>query len=188
MIIIKYHLLIAVKRIETGEVSTEDCVMCPQVMPECSQGTCAQGSQCMVVPQSCRQCARTECVPVNSADIGASSTCVPCNKMIPQCRCKAHQKCVIHPMTCEKCSWAECVWLIMMLIFNKTTRLLYYKLSFASKMSELIVKALMVVGPTTGYIPQYLTMERTQSSKGFSKWVSGILLWSSILRVFFWYP
>lgn len=53
--------------------------------------------------------------------------------------------------------------------------------------NEALVKLLMVVGPTAGYIPQYLTMERTQSSKGFSKWVSGILLWSSILRVFFWF-
>jgi len=45
---------------------------------------------------------------------------------------------------------------------------------------------LMIFGPVVGYIPQYIKIQRTGSSEGFSTFVSLILFVSNILRLFFW--
>ncbi|KAK9674963.1 hypothetical protein K7432_016762 [Basidiobolus ranarum] len=48
------------------------------------------------------------------------------------------------------------------------------------------MKLAMVIGPIAGYVDQYFAIRRTKTSAGFSLTTSGILLVSSILRVFFW--
>ena len=49
-----------------------------------------------------------------------------------------------------------------------------------------LLDVLMVVGPVVGYVPQYRAIQRSGSSESFSFLVSGILLWSNVLRVYFW--
>ncbi|KAL6626095.1 hypothetical protein U3516DRAFT_582683 [Neocallimastix sp. 'constans'] len=44
----------------------------------------------------------------------------------------------------------------------------------------------MVFGPIIGYIDQYYTVKKTHSSQGFSLAICGILLFSNIIRIFFW--
>jgi len=44
----------------------------------------------------------------------------------------------------------------------------------------------MVFGPIIGYIDQYYTVKKTNSSQGFSLAICGILLFSNIIRIFFW--
>ncbi|ORX95422.1 hypothetical protein K493DRAFT_182058, partial [Basidiobolus meristosporus CBS 931.73] len=44
----------------------------------------------------------------------------------------------------------------------------------------------MVFGPIAGYVDQYFAVRRTKTSAGFNLTTCGILLTSSILRVFFW--
>ncbi len=46
---------------------------------------------------------------------------------------------------------------------------------------------LLVVGPITGYIPQYLEIRRSRSAGGFSPLTSFILIASSVLRIMFWF-
>ena len=96
--------IITVKKQTIVGENTQDCRVCPQVMPDCNAAECAEGSRCMVVPQSCHQCARTECLP----SLTGQAQCVACDKKMPLCSCQPGQDCVIHPMTCEKCSWAKC--------------------------------------------------------------------------------
>lgn len=52
---------------------------------------------------------------------------------------------------------------------------------------KMLLDILMVVGPVLGYWPQYQAIKQSGSSESFSFLVSGILLWSNVLRVFFWY-
>ena len=40
---------------------TKDCVICPQVVPEC--GPCPTGQKCLVLPQTCKSCALAICHP-----------------------------------------------------------------------------------------------------------------------------
>ncbi|ORX60848.1 hypothetical protein BCR36DRAFT_2246 [Piromyces finnis] len=49
-----------------------------------------------------------------------------------------------------------------------------------------LVDVCMVFGPIIGYIDQYYTVIKTKSSEGFSLAICGILLFSNIIRVFFW--
>lgn len=44
----------------------------------------------------------------------------------------------------------------------------------------------MVFGPIIGYVDQYYTVKKTNSSQGFSLAICGILLFSNIIRIFFW--
>jgi len=44
----------------------------------------------------------------------------------------------------------------------------------------------MVFCPIIGYIDQYRTVRKTHSSRGFSLVICGILLFSNIIRIFFW--
>jgi len=44
----------------------------------------------------------------------------------------------------------------------------------------------MVFGPIIGYVAQYYTVKKTNSSQGFSLAICGILLFSNIIRIFFW--
>ncbi|RHZ64201.1 hypothetical protein Glove_326g192 [Diversispora epigaea] len=44
----------------------------------------------------------------------------------------------------------------------------------------------MVIGPVLGYFDQIIKFQKTKSSAGFSLDTSGILLVSSIIRIFFW--
>ncbi|KAK9766559.1 hypothetical protein K7432_004282 [Basidiobolus ranarum] len=48
------------------------------------------------------------------------------------------------------------------------------------------MKLAMIFGPIAGYVDQYFAIRRTKTSAGFSLTTCGILLISSILRVFFW--
>ena len=45
----------------------------------------------------------------------------------------------------------------------------------------------MILGPCLGYILQTYTMIKTQTSDGFSTYVSFILIISNLLRLFWWY-
>jgi len=51
---------------------------------------------------------------------------------------------------------------------------------------KLLIDIGMVFGPIIGYVDQYFTVKKTNSSKGFSLAVSGILLFSNIIRIFYW--
>jgi len=51
---------------------------------------------------------------------------------------------------------------------------------------KFLVDVGMVFGPIIGYVDQYNTVRKTNSSKGFSLAVSGILLFSNIIRIFYW--
>ncbi|KAI9005443.1 PQ loop repeat-domain-containing protein [Phycomyces nitens] len=44
----------------------------------------------------------------------------------------------------------------------------------------------MVLGPVIGYVDQYFIIKKKQSSAGFNSLTCAILLFSNILRVFFW--
>ncbi|CAJ0902941.1 22633_t:CDS:2 [Entrophospora sp. SA101] len=50
-----------------------------------------------------------------------------------------------------------------------------------------IFQALMIIGPVLGYFDQIYKFRKTKSSKGFSLDTSGILLISSIIRIYFWF-
>ncbi|RUS12964.1 hypothetical protein BC937DRAFT_86595 [Endogone sp. FLAS-F59071] len=52
--------------------------------------------------------------------------------------------------------------------------------------ATIIFQVLMVVGPVTGYVDQYLVVSRTKSSRGFSIETCGVLLIANIIRIFFW--
>ena len=41
--------------------STKDCVICPQVVPEC--GPCPDGQECLILPQTCKSCPLAICHP-----------------------------------------------------------------------------------------------------------------------------
>ncbi|GJJ72340.1 solute carrier family 66, member 2 [Entomortierella parvispora] len=49
-----------------------------------------------------------------------------------------------------------------------------------------LIRMAMVVGPVTGYFHQYYTMYRMKTSMGFSSVTCGVLIVSSIIRIFFW--
>eukprot|EP00696_Hemimastix_kukwesjijk_P010238 gnl/Hemi2/22871_TR7657_c0_g1_i1.p1 gnl/Hemi2/22871_TR7657_c0_g1~~gnl/Hemi2/22871_TR7657_c0_g1_i1.p1 ORF type:complete len:233 (-),score=69.16 gnl/Hemi2/22871_TR7657_c0_g1_i1:97-795(-) len=53
--------------------------------------------------------------------------------------------------------------------------------------NPLLVDALMVIGPTLGFLPQYVKIVREKSAEGFSLFVCFILLTCNILRLFFWF-
>ncbi|CAI2178496.1 20252_t:CDS:2 [Funneliformis geosporum] len=54
-------------------------------------------------------------------------------------------------------------------------------------MAEILLQSSMVIGPVLGYFDQIAKFRKTKSSAGFSLDTSGILLVSSIIRVFFWF-
>ncbi|KAF9152662.1 hypothetical protein BG015_004907 [Linnemannia schmuckeri] len=49
-----------------------------------------------------------------------------------------------------------------------------------------IIRVSMVIGPVTGYFHQYYTMYKMKTSMGFSSVTCGVLIVSSIIRIFFW--
>ncbi|KAG0208295.1 PQ-loop repeat-containing protein 1 [Mortierella sp. GBA30] len=49
-----------------------------------------------------------------------------------------------------------------------------------------LIRIAMVIGPVTGYFHQYYTMHKMKTSMGFSSVTCGVLLVSSIIRIFFW--
>ncbi|KAF9974899.1 hypothetical protein BGZ73_001597 [Actinomortierella ambigua] len=49
-----------------------------------------------------------------------------------------------------------------------------------------LIRIAMVIGPVTGYFHQYYTMNKMKTSIGFSSVTCGVLIVSSIIRVFFW--
>ncbi|KAF9357750.1 hypothetical protein BGX26_003146 [Mortierella sp. AD094] len=49
-----------------------------------------------------------------------------------------------------------------------------------------IIRVAMVIGPVSGYFHQYYTMHKMKTSIGFSSVTCGVLLVSSIIRIFFW--
>ncbi|KAG0267045.1 hypothetical protein DFQ27_009191 [Actinomortierella ambigua] len=49
-----------------------------------------------------------------------------------------------------------------------------------------LIRIAMVIGPVTGYFHQYYTMNKMKTSMGFSSVTCGVLIVSSIIRVFFW--
>jgi len=51
---------------------------------------------------------------------------------------------------------------------------------------KFLVDVGMVFGPIIGYVDQYFTVKKTKSSEGFSLAICGILLFSNIIRIFFW--
>jgi len=52
---------------------------------------------------------------------------------------------------------------------------------------NLVFDIFMIIAPTFGYFAQILTFRSLQTSKGFSKTISLILIVSNILRIFFWF-
>ncbi|KAI9494398.1 PQ loop repeat-domain-containing protein [Zychaea mexicana] len=53
-------------------------------------------------------------------------------------------------------------------------------------LASMAMSLAMSVGPAIGYVDQYLIIRKHQSSAGFNPVTCGILLFSNILRVFFW--
>ncbi|KAG0243676.1 hypothetical protein BGW41_001549 [Actinomortierella wolfii] len=49
-----------------------------------------------------------------------------------------------------------------------------------------VIRIAMVIGPVTGYFHQYYTMSKMKTSIGFSSVTCGVLIVSSIIRIFFW--
>ncbi|KAF9195554.1 hypothetical protein BGZ50_004354 [Haplosporangium sp. Z 11] len=49
-----------------------------------------------------------------------------------------------------------------------------------------LIRIAMVIGPVTGYFHQYYTMYKMKTSMGFSSVTCGVLIVSSIIRIFFW--
>ncbi|KAJ8660612.1 hypothetical protein O0I10_003660 [Lichtheimia ornata] len=54
-------------------------------------------------------------------------------------------------------------------------------------MIEYLLSAAMAIGPALGYIDQYFIIKRQQSSSGFNPVTCAILLFSNIVRIFFWF-
>ncbi|CAG8590854.1 9728_t:CDS:2 [Ambispora leptoticha] len=52
---------------------------------------------------------------------------------------------------------------------------------------DVLLKIAMVVGPVVGYFDQIASIRRLKSSAGFSIDTCGVLLISSIVRLFFWF-
>lgn len=45
----------------------------------------------------------------------------------------------------------------------------------------------MIIGPCAGYIVQIFKMYQEKNNKGFSTYVSFILILSNLIRIFWWY-
>ncbi|CDS08625.1 hypothetical protein LRAMOSA09986 [Lichtheimia ramosa] len=54
-------------------------------------------------------------------------------------------------------------------------------------MIEYLLSVAMAIGPALGYIDQYFIIKRQQSSSGFNPVTCAILLFSNIVRIFFWF-
>jgi hypothetical protein len=118
-------------------VPIDDCLICPQVIPECN---CESKEECVLVQQSCLECSHYICQkPVNCPrfrtcgdleclagrqcvdEPGDSltcpiSTCLPeqcveCDALLANCteECERDEICKITVGTCDNCSTAECV-------------------------------------------------------------------------------
>ncbi|KAI9244702.1 PQ loop repeat-domain-containing protein [Phascolomyces articulosus] len=55
-----------------------------------------------------------------------------------------------------------------------------------SDLASLALSIAMAIGPVIGYVDQYFIIRKQQSSDGFNPVTCAILLFSNILRVFFW--
>ncbi|KAJ7195207.1 hypothetical protein GGX14DRAFT_700771 [Mycena pura] len=82
----------------------EQCVACPKNFPVCD---CADGQECVIIAETCEECAHAICVP--PATPAAQADCVFCTQQIPECNCEEGQKCVIIGQTCNTCAHAICV-------------------------------------------------------------------------------
>ncbi|KAI7853986.1 hypothetical protein BDC45DRAFT_509544 [Circinella umbellata] len=55
-----------------------------------------------------------------------------------------------------------------------------------SDLASVTLSIAMAIGPVIGYVDQYLIIRKQQSSDGFNPVTCAILLFSNVLRVFFW--
>jgi hypothetical protein len=82
---------------------SEDCKMCPQVMPECK---CIRERDCIYHPQTCERCAHFTCDGPVRNNFGEK--CKKC-KPLKQKKCPPGKKLKITPRTCKKCAKVKCV-------------------------------------------------------------------------------
>ncbi|KAJ6505020.1 hypothetical protein C8R45DRAFT_543864 [Mycena sanguinolenta] len=80
----------------------DQCVPCTKIFPVCD---CAEYQECIIVPETCTECAHAICVP----PAPTPQECVFCTQQIPVCNCEEGQKCVIIGQTCQVCAHAICV-------------------------------------------------------------------------------
>ncbi|KAI8139378.1 hypothetical protein BJV82DRAFT_627040 [Fennellomyces sp. T-0311] len=55
-----------------------------------------------------------------------------------------------------------------------------------SDIASMVLSVAMTIGPVIGYVDQYFIIRKQKSSAGFNPVTCAILLFSNILRVFFW--
>ncbi len=56
--------VLAAVTVFTAVDAQSNCIICPQVVPQCGRLTCGVNARCTVEPQSCLQCSRTVCTPI----------------------------------------------------------------------------------------------------------------------------
>jgi hypothetical protein len=63
---------------------------------------------------------------------------------------------------------------------------LFFKMLELGNIFNVLLDISMVIGPVLGYFDQIRKFRQTKSSSGFSLDTTGVLLVSSIIRVYFW--
>ncbi|KAJ7336917.1 hypothetical protein DFH08DRAFT_1082936 [Mycena albidolilacea] len=81
----------------------DKCVACPKIFPVCD---CAEGQECVIIGETCKECAHAICVPPAPAE---EAGCIICTQQVPECNCDEDQECVIVGQTCTACAHATCV-------------------------------------------------------------------------------
>ncbi|KAJ7917394.1 hypothetical protein B0H13DRAFT_2322488 [Mycena leptocephala] len=94
---------VVVSTLLDAAVRDDQCVVCPKIFPQCD---CAEGQECIIIGETCKECAHAICVPPTPA---TQDECVVYTQQVPECNCGEGQECIIIGQTCTACAHAICV-------------------------------------------------------------------------------